>query len=49
MQATLAEPEIVPRKGKPVSVIRSVYRFDDGFSQVKVEKDFQHFVEAKFK
>lgn len=31
------------------SVIRGVYRFDDGFSQVKDEKDFQQFVEAKLR
>ena len=29
------------------SVIRGVYRFDDGFAQVKDEKDFQQFVGAK--
>jgi very-short-patch-repair endonuclease len=31
------------------SVIRGVYRFDDGFSEVEDEKDFQQFVEGKLK
>ncbi len=31
------------------SVIRGVYRFDDGFSEVKDEKDFQEFIEGKIK
>jgi ATP-dependent DNA helicase RecQ len=31
------------------SVIRGVYRFDDSFSEVNDEKDFQQFVEGKLK
>jgi len=31
------------------SVIRGVYRFDDGFSQVKDESDFQDFVEDELR
>lgn len=49
MKATLPEPEIVTRKGKPVSVILSIKDYEELLERLEDAEDVAHLKKARRK